>query len=46
LYSKGEDFELMRKMIRRWFERYTDLLEYLTEFMENPSQKVFDKMWE
>jgi hypothetical protein len=46
LYSKGEDFGLMRKMIRRWFERYTDLLEYLEEFMAESSQPVFDKMQE
>jgi len=28
LYSKGEDFGLMRKMFSKWFNRYTDLLEY------------------
>lgn len=27
LYAKGEDLGLMRKMISRWFSRYTDLLE-------------------
>jgi hypothetical protein len=26
LWSKGEDFGLMRKMFHKWFERYTDLL--------------------
>lgn len=28
LYSKGEDFGLMRKMFSKWFGRYADLLEY------------------
>ena len=27
LFSKGEDFGLMRKMFDKWFERYVDLLE-------------------
>ena len=31
LFAKGEDFGLMRKMMFRWFERYTDLLSYVQE---------------
>ncbi len=27
LYAKGEDFGLMRKMVAKWFSRYTDLIE-------------------
>ncbi len=46
LCSKGEDFGLMRKMIQRWFERYTDLLEYLAEFPQGSSEPVFEKMQE
>lgn len=28
LYSKAEDFGLMRHMFSKWFNRYTQLLEY------------------
>lgn len=28
LYSKAEDFGLMRKMFSKWFNRYTQLLDY------------------
>lgn len=31
LYAKGEDFGLMRRMILRWFDHYTDLLEYISK---------------
>lgn len=27
LYAKGEDLGLMRKMVRTWYDRYTDLLK-------------------
>ena len=27
LYAKGEDLGLMRKMVSKWFSRYTDLLQ-------------------
>ena len=27
LYAKGEDFGLMRRMVSKWFDHYTDLLE-------------------
>lgn len=27
LYAKGEDFGLMRRMITRWYERYTELID-------------------
>lgn len=27
LWAKGEDLGLMRKMVSKWFERYTDLLK-------------------
>lgn len=29
LYAKGEDIGLMRKMVSKWFERYTDLLSHI-----------------
>lgn len=29
LYAKGEDFGLMRKMMNHWFERYTDIIDYV-----------------
>ena len=29
LFVKGEDFRLMRKMFTEWFERWTDLLDYI-----------------
>jgi len=29
LYAKGEDLGLMRKMMQEWFDRYTDVLEYV-----------------
>ena len=32
LYAKGEDFGLMRKMMTRWYERYTDLLSDIDEY--------------
>ena len=32
LYAKGEDFGLMRKMILQWFERYTDVVEFVREY--------------
>lgn len=32
LYAKGEDFGLMRKMMVRWYERYTDLLNAVHDF--------------
>jgi hypothetical protein len=31
LYAKGEDFGLMRKMVSKWFDHYTDLLNFLKE---------------
>lgn len=32
LYAKGEDLGLMRKMVRRWYGRYTELLEAVEAF--------------
>ena len=29
LFSKGEDFGLMRKMIYKWFDRHTQILDYI-----------------
>lgn len=29
LFAKGEDFGLMRKMFDFWFERYTDIIDYV-----------------
>ena len=31
LYAKGEQAGLMRKMVTRWFDRYTDLLDAIDE---------------
>jgi len=31
LWSKGEDFGLMRKMFDRWFSRHQDLIKYINE---------------
>lgn len=44
LYSKGEDFGLMRKMIRVWFERYVDLLNYIAKFKVESLLPAFDKI--
>jgi hypothetical protein len=30
LYAKGEDFGLMRRMMNRWFDRYVDLLDFIS----------------
>ena len=32
LYAKGEDLGLMRKMVRKWYGRYTELLEAVEEY--------------
>jgi len=32
LYAKGEDFGLMRKMMTKWYERYTELLNGIEEY--------------
>ena len=32
LHAKGEDFGLMRKLMRGWFERYTDIIEIVRAF--------------
>lgn len=32
LYAKGEDFGLMRKMFDRWFDRYIDVLEFVSNY--------------
>lgn len=32
LAAKGEDFGLMRKMFDQWFQRWTDLLEYVNTY--------------
>lgn len=39
LYAKGEDFGLMRKMVDRWFERYTDLLEAVVEYLDSVEEE-------
>lgn len=33
LYAKGEDLGLMRKMVQKWFDRYTDLLA-MVDYLE------------
>lgn len=38
LWAKGEDFGLMRKAIT-WFERYTDLLDHITQNIPLESRK-------
>ena len=38
LYAKGEDFGLMRKMMDGWFERYTDVLEFVDEITKIGNQ--------
>ncbi len=44
LYAKGEDLGLMRKMVVRWFDRYTDLLDaikdltYIADAIELPKK--------
>ncbi|MFA5299912.1 MAG: hypothetical protein WC389_17135 [Lutibacter sp.] len=31
LYAKGEDFGLMRRMVSKWFDRYPDLIQFITK---------------
>lgn len=31
LYAKGEDLGLMRKMVNRWYDRYTDVIDAVQE---------------
>jgi len=35
LHAKGEDFGLMRKTIYPWFERYTEVVEFVTSLHNN-----------
>lgn len=35
LYAKGEDLGLMRKMVSKWYERYTEILEAVEEYTLN-----------
>lgn len=35
LFAKGEDFGLMRMMFEHWFERYPDLLTYVSQLKKN-----------
>ena len=33
LYAKGEDFGLMRKMMSQWFERHTNLINSIPDYL-------------
>lgn len=35
LYAKGEDLGLMRKMVSKWYTRYTDLIDAVEEYNVN-----------
>lgn len=35
LYAKGEDLGLMRKMMLRWYSRYTEVIEAVEEMKSN-----------
>lgn len=32
LYAKGEDFGLMRRLVKKWFDHYQDLIAYVNEY--------------
>lgn len=35
LYAKGEDLGLMRRVVSRWFDKYTELLDFCKEFYKS-----------
>lgn len=46
LFAKGEEIGLMSKMVRHWFDRYTDLLNYVKDSDKfDNHQCKFCKVW-